>query len=247
MGNLNPAEEPRKQKWDAWSIVSLVLAALSVVPCCMFLTGIPAVVTGFIGLYRIQESKGVLKDKWVALAGICVGAAMSLIYGLLMIIGMLTEVPQGIDPAPSDRPTVERQVDTSSPPRASGGSPSRSGKSGWTDHILRKIPSIPSSAAEHFAQVADTKNAGVELAKCYVVFKGNHRPEEVSGHLLRAMRLYNLSQSKISNAASSLIACREQTGVQEMEILDYMIRTGKTPMSFSEAAALSAVFVQAGD
>ena len=96
---------------------------------------------------------------------------------------------------------------------------------------------------------ADETTVDDALAKCSVVFKGSYTKEQISARLFRAMDLYDAPRYKAENAASVVVALRENTGIAEMVILDYMIRSyvPGVRQSFSEAAALAATFLQAGD
>jgi prepilin-type processing-associated H-X9-DG protein len=64
------------------AIASLILGLLSL--CGTFLTGIPAIVLGVIGLNKIRESHGQVKGHGVAIAGIITGSVGSLL-GLCII------------------------------------------------------------------------------------------------------------------------------------------------------------------
>ncbi len=64
------AEEPKK----GLAITSLVLGILSVA-CLMFITGIPAVITGIMALNRTSRKPGEYGGRGLAIAGIALGAA----------------------------------------------------------------------------------------------------------------------------------------------------------------------------
>jgi len=66
-------------KTSKFAIFSLILAVLGLPPLCC-ITTLPALILGIIGLIEIRKSKGLLKGKGLAIAGI----AISLIYLLLL-------------------------------------------------------------------------------------------------------------------------------------------------------------------
>jgi type II secretory pathway pseudopilin PulG len=76
---------PEPSKTSGMAITSLVLGLLSFLTC--ILTGVPAIVTGIIGLMNISNSRGRLHGRGLAIAGIVTGSIGSLctIFGLLLI------------------------------------------------------------------------------------------------------------------------------------------------------------------
>ena len=86
----------------------------------------------------------------------------------------------------------------------------------------------------------------IELA-----FEGGLSWQEIRPLMDRAMTLYNLpiNSENYSRASSSLIVMRREFGVREVDMLDYMIRSHVegVELEFSEAAAIAAVFLEAGD
>lgn len=89
------------------------------------------------------------------------------------------------------------------------------------------------------------------LGMMEVAFDGNYTRAEIKPMLDQAMTIYGveITEENYSRAASSLIVMRKENGVTEMDILDYMIRSHVpgVNMTFPEAAAISAVFLAAGD
>jgi hypothetical protein len=89
------------------------------------------------------------------------------------------------------------------------------------------------------------------LEKVSVAFNGNPSPLTVKQSLDRALTLYNtpITDENYSRAASTLIVLRREHGIDEMKILDHMIRSHVpgVNLSFPEAAALSSVAMVAGD
>ena len=86
----------------------------------------------------------------------------------------------------------------------------------------------------------------IELA-----FEGGLSWQERRPLMDRAMTLYNLpiNSENYSRASSSLIVMRREFGVREVDMLDYMIRSHVqgVELEFSEAAAIAAVFLEAGE
>ncbi|MHC4396656.1 MAG: DUF4190 domain-containing protein [Planctomycetota bacterium] len=73
-------------KTSGLAITSLVLGILSIFTC--FVTVIPAIIFGIIGLVKIEKSAGRLKGKGLAIAGIAVPAATLPVFFLLLGILM---------------------------------------------------------------------------------------------------------------------------------------------------------------
>ena len=75
-------------KTSGMAIASLVLGILSL--CCLFfLTGIPAVVCGIIGMKRVARSGGALKGRGAALAGAITGGIGTLVSPVILAALML--------------------------------------------------------------------------------------------------------------------------------------------------------------
>lgn len=70
------------------ALVSLILGILSI-PCCGFLTGIPAVITGFMAKNKAEADPGQYTGRGMALAGIVTGAIGTLLSVILMILQLL--------------------------------------------------------------------------------------------------------------------------------------------------------------
>lgn len=83
-----------------------------------------------------------------------------------------------------------------------------------------------------------------------IAFQGNPPKEQIRERLDLALRLYNtpITEENYSRAASTLVALRKETSVEEMRILDYMIRSNVpgVNISFPEAAGLAAAFLKLG-
>ena len=89
------------------------------------------------------------------------------------------------------------------------------------------------------------------LSQIEIAFEGNYARSQIQQRVDEAMKLYNVPKTdeNYSRVGSVLVALRKETGQHEMDILDYMIKSyvpGVT-MSFPDAAAISATFLQAGD
>ena len=83
-------------------------------------------------------------------------------------------------------------------------------------------------------------------------FEGNHSRAEIKARMDLAMTLYKLpiTEENYSRAGSALAGLQKDFDVDEMVILDHMIRShvpGVTTFTFPEAAALSVTFIKAGD
>ena len=73
------------------AITSLVLGILSIFPCS-FLTGLPAVIFGAFGLSTINNSRGRIGGKGLAIGGIVTGAIGSVLYVPVLIALLLPAV-----------------------------------------------------------------------------------------------------------------------------------------------------------
>ena len=84
-----------------------------------------------------------------------------------------------------------------------------------------------------------------------VAFEGNYTREQIKPVIDQAMTLYGvlITEENYSRAASVLVVMRQENGVNEMDILSYMIRSHVpgVNLTFPESAAISAVFLAAGD
>ena len=89
------------------------------------------------------------------------------------------------------------------------------------------------------------------LGKMELAFVGGHTRGQIKRQMDRAMRLYGLpiTEENYSRAGSALVALRKQNGTAEMEILEHMIRSHVpgAKLTFPTAAAISSVFLVAGD
>ncbi len=75
-----PAGEPVN---SGMALTSVILGALSVVGC-LFLTGIPAIITGFLAMRKIDQSRGKLGGKGMALTGLALGA-VGLVFSVVLV------------------------------------------------------------------------------------------------------------------------------------------------------------------
>ena len=109
----------------------------------------------------------------------------------------------------------------------------------------KQPPGSVKLATEKPTQPADA------LGQMEVAFEGNYTREQIKPVLDHAMTLYGLpiTEENYSRTASALIVMRQENGVNEMDILSYMIRSHVpgVNLTFPEAAAISAVFLAAGD
>ncbi len=80
------------QQTSPLAIVSLVLGILGVPCCTFFVLSIGAIVTGFLARKQIAESQGRLKGSGMAVAGLILGAVMTVVavvYWILSLAGAL--------------------------------------------------------------------------------------------------------------------------------------------------------------
>jgi hypothetical protein len=89
------------------------------------------------------------------------------------------------------------------------------------------------------------------LSQMEIAFEGSYTKEQIKEKLDKAMALYDLpiNEENYSRSGSALVGLRKETGIKEMAILNYMIRS-KVPgvkISFPEAAGISVSFLKAGD
>jgi 23S rRNA maturation-related 3'-5' exoribonuclease YhaM len=89
------------------------------------------------------------------------------------------------------------------------------------------------------------------LRQAELAFVGGYGRQQIKERLNTALRLYGhaATEENYSRAASALVTLRQENGTSEMAILDHMIRSHveEVSLSFPEAAALSSVFLAAGD
>lgn len=80
----------RKVPINNWALVSFLLSLFSL--CGGILTGIPAIVLGFIALRKIGNSGGQTRGKELAWAGIVVGFILATISTCLVIAALLSDI-----------------------------------------------------------------------------------------------------------------------------------------------------------
>jgi len=104
-------------------------------------------------------------------------------------------------------------------------------------------------------QTTQTTNEKVSnmtaLQQMTIAFDGNYSEKEIKDKITEAMVLYNvpITEENYSRAGSTLVALRQQHGIEEMIILDYMIKKLHTPnikMTFPEAAGWSVTVLKTG-
>lgn len=89
------------------------------------------------------------------------------------------------------------------------------------------------------------------LQQMVIAFDGNYPEKEIKDKITEAMVLYNvpITEENYSRAGSTLIALKQQQGIEEMLILDYMIKklyTPNTKITFPEAAGWSVTILKTG-
>lgn len=72
---------PAVKRSDGLAIASLVTGIVSLV-CCGLVTGVPAIVMGFVSRNRIARSAGALEGRGMAVAGVTLGVAGSVFWTL---------------------------------------------------------------------------------------------------------------------------------------------------------------------
>lgn len=77
------------------AMVALVLGILAILPCCGFLSGIPAVIVGFIARSRANSDPANYGGGGLALAGIILGIAGTIIWGAVLILQIVLIVGGG--------------------------------------------------------------------------------------------------------------------------------------------------------
>jgi len=86
------------------------------------------------------------------------------------------------------------------------------------------------------------------IDKMAVAFEGGYTKNQIKVRMDKAMKLYGLSltEENYSRAASTLIVLRKEYSIQEMAILDHMIRSyvPSVKISFPEQAAFSVVILK---
>ncbi|MDD2681093.1 MAG: hypothetical protein PHE20_03270 [Patescibacteria group bacterium] len=89
------------------------------------------------------------------------------------------------------------------------------------------------------------------LQQMTIAFDGDYPEKEIKDRITEAMVLYNvpITEENYSKAGSSLVALKNNSNIEEMLILDYMINKLYTPsanLSFPEAAGLSVTVLKTG-
>ena len=98
---------------------------------------------------------------------------------------------------------------------------------------------------------ADQSLPADPLDQMAIAFEGGHSRQEIKTRLDQAMELYGLppTDDNYSRAGSVLVSLRRDLGPEEMEILDYMIRSHVpgVAMDFPSMAGISAAALASGD
>ena len=106
-------------------------------------------------------------------------------------------------------------------------------------------------ASEQARTTADGVATMSPLEQASLAFEGNPTPREIQEKMDRAFGLYKLepTNENYSRAGSTLVALRRENGVDEMDILDHMIRSHVegVAVTFPQAAAISAVAIKVED
>lgn len=89
------------------------------------------------------------------------------------------------------------------------------------------------------------------LQQIAITFDGDYSEKEIKDKITEAMVLYNvpITEENYSRAGSTLIALKNDSKIEEMLILDYMINKLYTPsikMTFPEASAWSVTALKTG-
>ena len=105
---------------------------------------------------------------------------------------------------------------------------------------------MPSSETTH----KEIRNM-TALQQMTIAFDGNYSEKDIKDKITEAMVLYNMpiTEENYSRAGSVLVALRQQEGIEEMLILDYMINKLYAPdinLTFPGAAALSVTILKTG-
>jgi len=114
---------------------------------------------------------------------------------------------------------------------------------------------VQNDTEENLPAVSDSEENPVDamtaLEQMEIAFEGGHAEEQIKPKMDEAMKLYGLSISEenYSRAGSALVGLRKEYGTEEMDILDYMIRSyvPDVNLDFAEAAAFASVFLLTGD
>lgn len=89
------------------------------------------------------------------------------------------------------------------------------------------------------------------ITQMQLAFNGDYSREQIQERVVKAMSLYGLpiTEENLGRAGSVLVSLRQNNGVDEMDILEYMIESyvPNVKLSFGEEAAMAAVFIQTGN
>lgn len=85
---------PGTERTSGQAIASLVLGLTSIFCLLNFLTGLPAIILGFLSLSEINKSQGQVKGKGLAITGLVTGFLGTLIMPMLILIALLLPAVQ---------------------------------------------------------------------------------------------------------------------------------------------------------
>ncbi len=85
---------PGTERTSGQAIASLILGLTSIFCLLNFLTGLPAIILGFLGLSEINKSHGQVKGKGLAITGLVTGFMGTLIMPLMILIALLLPAVQ---------------------------------------------------------------------------------------------------------------------------------------------------------
>ncbi len=117
--------------------------------------------------------------------------------------------------------------------------------------ILIVVIALTSQKNKTSQTTHETVSNMTALQQMAIAFNGNYSEKEIKDKITEAMVLYNvpITEENYSRAGSTLVALKQQQGIEEMLILDYMIKKLYTPnikMTFPEAAGWSVTVLKTG-
>ncbi len=115
--------------------------------------------------------------------------------------------------------------------------------------VIASLPELLSGNANNKQSPVEQMSA---VEKMEIAFNGNYNKEEIEDRIGKAMILYGLelTEDNYGRAGSALVALRKEYSVDEMDILDYMIRSyvPGVNIAFPQMAGISvAAIVQGGE
>ena len=120
-----------------------------------------------------------------------------------------------------------------------------------TKYILMAVVAITIIACGDSQDSSSPVDKMTALEQMEIAFQGGYTKQQIKAIMDKALQTYGvpIKEENYSRAGSTLIVLRKEYGTNEMDILDYMIRSyvPSVKMQFPEAAAVSAAFLAAGD